>query len=180
MQALNTNQAGFQQTFDASDRFAEVFNALMRGKELCDCCTSQTETLLKSISTDIESAYTKCEGQLDDLERHPEYSRHVIGTDGDWTALICRWEAGASSSVHGHPAFTFYYVLQGKFIMDLYKSKDGKSATLNDSRQLNRGDTLWDYGQEGRYDNLIHRVAAREHGYTLQLFSEDPALGQVF
>ena len=180
MQALNTYQPVVQQSYDACGQFAEVFDALLRGKELCDCCTSQSDTLLKSISTDIESAFSNCQGKLADLARHPQYSRHKIGTDGNWTGLICRWEAGARSTVHGHPAFTLYYVLQGKFTMDLFDTKDGKSAIYNTSKQLSCGDSFWEYGNEGRYDNLIHRVGALEHGYTLQLFSEDPSLGQVF
>lgn len=180
MHALKIDQTASKATFDLRDEYADVFNAALRCREACSDCSTLSSDAITSIAADLQAVLADRSEQLHELSRHSCYSRHIIGEDKGWTGLICRWEAGASSSVHGHPAFTYYQVIEGSFSMELYDRTHDDKVVLRESKELVEGESYWEYGEEGRYDNMIHRVIARQPGFTLQVFSEDPGLGQVF
>ena len=171
-------------TFDARDQFKELFAALLSARKLpdsetpevmaseliADCQTSQLQALAQSQSQ-----------QLRKLARGKQYSRHVIGTSGKWMGFICRWEPHTCSPIHGHPSFAYYHVLQGKFSMDLYTTAQEGLAKHIDTKQLSEGHCIWKRSKPGCYDNFVHKVNTHDSGgFTLHLFSENPALGQHF
>ncbi len=171
-----------ERTFDARDRFADVFDLLLavRGESVSGdaCVHSERDT---GLAAAIQFQMRDHDAVLSALPRHSQYSRHVIGTDENWIGFICRWEADAVSRVHGHPSFAFYQVIRGDFSMDLYKATSGSQAEWTSSRKMTAGDCIWRQGETGRYDNLIHRVSnGGQDGYTLHLFSENPSLGLGF
>ncbi len=180
MQAIKLDQASSGQTFNLNNEFADVFTTALRCRQACGQCKTLLPDEMASITAEIASRLGDRSEQLNSLSRHCCYSRNIIGEDQGWTGLICRWEAGASSSVHGHPAFTFYHVIEGSFTMELYDRTESDKVAMREARKMTSGDSYWEYGEEGRYDNMIHRVIAEQPGFTLQLFSEDPGLGQVF
>ncbi len=183
-----------QQTFDASSQFSDVFEELLSARSYCDAegCTEEQE---QDLSQRLQQLVAKDTQRLFDLPRHKSYSRHVIGVDEDWVAYICRWEKSTVSCVHGHPWFAYYQVLDGVLNMDIFEpvandeSNDSTNNSVGElaavqhvqSRHMLPGDVAWSVGEKGRYDNLIHSVSTdQQPGFTLHLFSENPALGDNF
>ena len=169
-----------QQTFDASRELSGVFDTLMQARDLASDDAQRRNDCVSKLGKNLGQSLFQHQRTIRTLQRHPKYSRHIIGKKDEWTGLICRWEAGSCSSIHGHPAFTFYHVFGGSFAMDLYDRDVSGQLVISKTHDLEPGDTYWENGDAGRYDNLIHRVRARHHGYTLMLFSEDPGRGEVY
>lgn len=69
------------------------------------------------------------------LRRHPlqmddfpgiegTYSRTILHRqENGYQAMVARWSRGTLSTIHGHPAFVFYYVIEGKLTIDNYLQK---------------------------------------------------------
>jgi len=65
--------------------------------------------------------------------------------------------------------------------MDLYDVSSDQHPRHSASKRLGEGDCVWQQGKPGCYDNLVHKVSSADtEGFTLHLFSENPALGQLF
>lgn len=168
-----------ERTFDARTQFADVFDVLLQTRSLPNAtgvaCYAEQEL---RVTQELQSLLNADQSRLQTLPRHAEYSRHVIGTRGNWMGFICRWEANACSSIHGHPSFAYYQVIRGEFKMDFYDITDNDHAQLANSTIMNASECVWQTGEAGRYDNLVHRVSCEKSGgLTLHLFSENPALG---
>ncbi|NER19408.1 MAG: hypothetical protein F6J96_01315 [Symploca sp. SIO1C2] len=93
-------------------------------------------------------------------------------TKQGFQALIMRWDEQVQTPIHGHPAFSFYYVISGLFKMELF-SYTTDSLQLQDTQLFYPSDTTWFLGEMGRYDNFIHRVTCLETGHTFHIYSED-------
>lgn len=181
MKADSNSKPQFQQTFQAGTQFQSLFETLLEARKLQECSTiDQKQQAESNLAAKLTAKTSLITGQLEELVCHPEYSRHVIGIRDGWTGIICRWQRGSLSPIHGHPAFTFYHVIGGLFAMDIYQRTVGKRVKPEDHRLLAAGDSFWENGKEGQYDNLIHRVWAKSGGFTLHLFSDDPAKGECF
>jgi len=173
-----------KRTFDARGQFDELFAALLSTRTLPDSDTpkvSTSELIDDSQIGQLQAMALSQSQQLIGLSRHKKYSRHVIGTDGTWMGFICRWEPRACSSIHGHPSFAYYQVLQGEFSMDLYTTSADGLARHTDTKQLSDGKCIWKHGKSGCYDNFVHKISTHDTGgFTLHLFSENPSLGQHY
>lgn len=110
------------------------------------------------------------------------YTRNRIAQESmeqeGFEALIMRWDKQVQTSIHGHPAFSFYHVISGVFEMELFSFKAHKNClTLEKTQRFYPSDTTWFLGQMGRYDNFIHRVTCLEAGLTFHIYSEDAQKG---
>jgi len=168
-----------ENTFDARDEFSDVFDLLLEARKLPTIGDDQQRnTKEQKLAASLQSMITEDEDKLMSLTRHKRYSRHVIGTDGDWMGFVCRWENQINSAVHGHPSFAYYQVVKGKFQMDLYDALGDQQAQQTLTENMKGGDRIWRQGEKGCYDNMIHRVCSQEaHSFTIHLFSDDPAKG---
>ena len=171
-----------ERTFDARHNFEDVFSELLKTRELCCNSTAGAGYQLGSpIAFELQTLVKSKTQTLHELPRHQQYSRHVIGTDNNWIGFICRWEPQTVSSIHGHPSFAYYHVIEGKLTMDLYDTAHNGQAKLAETRQMTDGECIWSLGETDRYDNLVHKVSTTEKpGFTLHLFSENPASGQHY
>lgn len=181
-----------EQTFDATPEFEDVFGLLLNARDfVADPGTQKacTEIEEKDLARQLQNQLISNKQRLMNLPRHESYSRHVIGVHKEWVAYICRWEKGVTSSVHGHPWFAYYQVIDGALDMDLYERCENQSPESSElesvkhvqSRRMNPGDVVWRTGEPRQYDNLIHRVGTgTEPGFTLHLFSENPGLGEHY
>lgn len=169
-------------TFDARDRFEALFSALLAVRTLANAQDSRHINIAENrISSELQVIAQQHHKQLHALPRSEHYSRHIIGTDGDWIGYVLCWEKNATSSVHGHPDFAYYQVIEGEFEMDIYAPVSPETVEHTNSTTLKRGNIVWQQSEPGRYDNLVHRVKTKNTpGFTLHLFSDDPALGQQF
>lgn len=118
---------------------------------------------------------------LDTLPFYPQsYSRNYIAQEdpmGGFEALIIRWDKAVNTSIHGHPGFSFYHVLSGRFQMEVFRYSDTGQLHREGDYNFVEGDTIWHLGTMGRFDNFIHRVTSLEPGETFHLYSDDARKG---
>ncbi len=169
-------------TFDARDRFADVFSLLMDSSALtADTRYPQARVHQTELSQKLQALIASHTDTLHALPRDNHYSRHIIGIEESWMGVICRWEANTTSAIHGHPWFAYYQVLEGTLSMDLYEAVDEQHAKTVDTLHMDSGDSIWSKGDMGQYDNMIHKVSTQAtEGFTLHLFSENPCLGNHY
>lgn len=110
------------------------------------------------------------------------YTRHSIAKEATpqnqgFEALVMRWDKQVKTSIHGHPAFSFYHVISGVFEMEIFACTDTEGLQLSETRCFSSRDTTWFLGQFGRFDNFIHRVTCIEPGFTFHIYSDDALKG---
>ena len=110
------------------------------------------------------------------------YTRNCIAREEPnqshcFEALVMRWDKQVKTSIHGHPAFSFYHVISGVFEMEIFNRTAKNGLQLRETRLFHASDTTWFLGQVGRYDNFIHRLTCLEAGHTLHIYSEDARKG---
>jgi len=171
-----------ERTYDARNEFGNIFELLLKTRALSKKPAADKSCVLENrLSSELQVLAMANNDKLYSLKRDEKYSRHIIGTDGEWIGFICRWEKQIQSAIHGHPSFAYYQVLEGEFSMDLYRPTSSDTAAHEHSIRLKRGDTIWNRGPKARYDNMVHKVSTTDTpGFTLHLFSEDPNRGQHF
>ena len=118
---------------------------------------------------------------LDDFPRlEGTYTRTVlIREENGFEAMAARWSKGATSTIHGHPFFNFYYVVQGCMKIDDYEISD-EGLVLTQRGSIQSEEEFSYTGLQGTFDNNIHQVHAIEETLSIHLSSDDSAKGQVF
>lgn len=111
------------------------------------------------------------------------YTRNRIAQEdccphSSFEALLIRWDRQAQTRIHGHPTFSFYYVVSGVFEMEQF-SRTSAGLTWTGTERFTAGQTTWFVGQAGRYDNFIHRVTCLEPGLTFHVYSDDARKGMA-
>ncbi len=104
-------------------------------------------------------------------------AQESLRADHHYEALILRWDEQAKTSIHGHPAFSFYAVISGCFEMDFFTHQGVSGLRYEGSQRFRPGEVIWSLGQQGRYDNFIHRVTCLESGCTFHVYSDDGRKG---
>jgi hypothetical protein len=146
--------------------------------------------LLQELFTDPDPAYITKE-IVNFLQKYPipiddfpllkgSYSRTILfRSSNGFEAMAARWSRGAISSIHGHPDFMLYYVIEGRLGIDNYK-KHGEQIKRTSSDFLSESQFLSSAGQAGTFDNLIHQVQAIEETLSLHISSDDATKGEVY
>jgi hypothetical protein len=118
---------------------------------------------------------------LDDFPRiGGTYSRTIVHRDENgFEAIAARWSKGDITSIHGHPPFIFYFVIDGRLKIDNYR-RDETGLTLDSSEWMGKNEHFFSIGEPGRYDNNIHQVQAYEETLSIHISSDDPRKGEVF
>ncbi len=107
-------------------------------------------------------------------------AREPVMPTEQFEALIMRWDKQVKTKIHGHPAFSFYYVIAGIFQMEMFSNTPAHGLQLTESRLFFQADSTWHIGQVGHYDNFIHRVTCLEPGLTFHVYSDDAQKGVAF
>lgn len=108
------------------------------------------------------------------------YSRTIVQRDDNgFEAMAARWSKGATSSVHGHPSFIFYFVIDGELKIDNYRRGEA-GLVRTSSEYLKRNEHFFAIGRPGSFDNNIHQVHAHEETLSLHISSDDSTRGEVF
>lgn len=95
-------------------------------------------------------------------------------------ALVMRWDQQSKTSIHGHPKFSFYHVINGMFEIELFDKTATGQLYTKEIQQLRPADSTWFLGDSCCYDNCIHRVTCLEPGLTFHVYSDDALKGTVF
>jgi len=108
----------------------------------------------------------------------PEESSEEM-TEATFEALVMRWDRQVKTSVHGHPKFSFYYVISGLYEIDRFVLSNNQ-LRIAETQRFHTSDATWFLGQSQRYDNWIHRVRCLEPGLTFHVYSDNAQKGVVF
>lgn len=98
----------------------------------------------------------------------------------DFEALVMRWDKQAKTSIHGHPDFSFYYVVSGVFEVETFGTTLTSGLYVKEVQRLQQAEATWSFGEAERYDNCIHRITCLEPGFTFHVYSDDAKKGVVF
>lgn len=170
-----------QQTYDARDAFADVFQQLLGAKALASNDTDAPCQLSQKLADDFSQLAQSYREPLHALPEHDTYSRNIIGTDDKWIGFICRWGANVTSTIHGHPPFAYYHVIDGEVAMDFYRPINDCEALKTSTTEMRAGDSIFSNNKSNQFDNLVHRVRTTSTtAFTLHLYSDNPAKGQLF
>ncbi len=98
---------------------------------------------------------------LDDFPRvEGTYSRTIAHRSSNgFEAMAARWSKGATTTIHGHPSFVFYYVVKGNLKIDNYRRNDA-GVTITSSEYLGKDEYFFSIGKSNTFDNHIHQVRA--------------------
>jgi hypothetical protein len=108
------------------------------------------------------------------------YSRTILlKSENGYEAVAARWCKGVVSNVHGHPPFSYCFLVEGSLRIENFKKTAGK-IVLSDEKVYKPGDFFYNRGENGRMDNNVHRVSAEEESLSLHIFSDDSRQGEVF
>jgi hypothetical protein len=93
--------------------------------------------------------------------------------------MISHWDRGAITPIHGHPGYSFLYVIEGELHERFYLREQERLmevGTLN----YTPGDYSYHNGDHNRFDNAIHQLTARKNSLSLHIYSNDALQGNVF
>lgn len=108
------------------------------------------------------------------------YSRTILGRmNSGYEAMMARWSGGVVSAVHGHPAFGLYLLLAGRFEVDNYELRNGQLHQIS-TQVWTPGDICLIEGEQGRYDNGIHRLRTIEESLSFHVYSDNASHGECF
>lgn len=118
---------------------------------------------------------------LDDFPRlEGTYTRTLIlREENGFEAMAARWSKGATSSIHGHPYFNFYYVVHGCMKIDDYTISNG-DLELAETGSIRSEEDFSHIGEIGTFDNNIHQVHAIEETLSIHISSDDSTKGEIF
>jgi hypothetical protein len=87
------------------------------------------------------------------------------------------WDKGAITRIHGHPDHTFVSVIKGH----LFCKNFAKNPLIElASSEIDSGNYRYNKGIQGKMDNYIHKINAKESSVSLHFYSDNPAKGEVF
>lgn len=108
------------------------------------------------------------------------YLRTIVHrNDNGYEAMAARWSKGAISSIHGHPSFIFYFVIEGRLKIDNYQ-RNAAGLTRDSTIYLGKNEHFFSLGKPDRFDNNIHQVQADEETLSLHISSDDATKGEIF
>lgn len=111
---------------------------------------------------------------------HNPTGERPIFESSRFEALIMRWDKHSKTSIHGHPSFSFYYVISGIFKVEHFERTALGQLHTKEIQRLAPTDATWSLGRAHRYDNSIHRVTCLIPGLTFHVYSDDALKGNVF
>ncbi len=108
------------------------------------------------------------------------YSRTMLArNENGYEAMAARWQAGAVSSIHGHPCYALMITVQGKLQVNNYEKSEG-GLHLTSSRTLSPGEFISAISRNTNFDNHIHGVHAIEETLSIHISSQDATKGETF
>ena len=108
------------------------------------------------------------------------YSRTMLGRhENGYEAMAARWQAGAVSSIHGHPCYALMVTVHGRLHVEHYEKSRGR-LQMTSSRILAPGEFLSAKSPNTGFDNHIHGVKAIEETLSIHISSQDATKGEIF
>lgn len=110
------------------------------------------------------------------------YSRTYLGrSKSGWEAIVMGWKRGNTTSVHSHPQFAGYNFADGEFRVEIFKPAGEGRARLVKTLKIKAPMSLYSVGEEGQFDNHIHRITClSESGHSLHIYSDDALQGLTY
>lgn len=111
------------------------------------------------------------------------YRRTYLGRcpQTGWEALVMSWQEGSRTSVHAHPRFAGYFFADGKFRVEQFDAVGPGRARLRESVVVDAPVGFYAVGQDGSFENHIHRITCLSAtGHSLHVYSDDALRGAVY
>ena len=93
--------------------------------------------------------------------------------------MIARWDKGSATPIHGHPRYSFLYVIEGE-LSEQFFIRDNKKLMQVSTLNYKVGDYSYHNGDPGTFDNAIHKITAVQNSLTLHIYSDDALKGVVY
>lgn len=118
---------------------------------------------------------------LNDFEyKKGGYSRTILYREkSGFEVMVARWARGSSTPIHGHPDFSLCYLIQGGVKETVFYKEEKRILQGGVSIQT-PGDYSYHYGEEGGFDNAIHKIEALRDSLSLHIYSDDAMKGQIY
>jgi len=108
------------------------------------------------------------------------YTRTILFRElTGFEVMVARWAKGAKTPIHGHPGFSLLFLIEG-VLQEKSFFKKTKGVGEMGSQVLQAGDFSFEQGEEGRFDNAIHRITANEESLSLHIYSDDAIKGEIY
>lgn len=109
-----------------------------------------------------------------------DYSRTILlKEESGFEIMMARWDRGAITPIHGHPYYTFMYVIEGQLKEELFVKDEGRLLKIGDLK-LTPGCYSYHKGERHRFDNAIHRITAEKNSLSLHIYSDDALKGEKY
>ncbi len=93
--------------------------------------------------------------------------------------VIARWDKGASTPIHGHPRYSFLYLIEGE-LSERFFIRDNKKLMQVSTLKYRAGDYSYHNGNPDTFDNAIHKITAIQSSLSLHVYSDDALKGVVY
>jgi hypothetical protein len=108
------------------------------------------------------------------------YSRTILHRQSNgYEAMIARWSRDAVTTIHGHPAFGFFYLLEGKLLVESFEHH-GLGVRKIAERIWLPDESFFIRGRVGSFDNGIHRIRVLDESLSFHIYSDDGLKGECF
>ena len=136
---------------------------------------------LNTIEAGAAAFFTKNSVPLLDFPPfEPLYSRTILyRAENGFEAMAARWSRSASTSIHGHPMLSFYYLFEGELSVENF-AREGSGLRKTNTIAYNPGQYFCMCGIAGTFDNGIHRVTAIQESLSIHIYSADAMKGETF
>ena len=129
----------------------------------------------------LDRFFSKYQLRPDDFPfQKKSYTRSImIKEDSGFEIALVRWDKGARTPIHGHPGFSFTYVIEGHLQEKLFV-REGDHLLAVDTTHYSAGDYAYQHEHNQRFDNAIHQMTAGDKCLSLHIYSDDAMRGEVF
>lgn len=113
-------------------------------------------------------------------ESEDSYTRTILcRKPNGFEAMMARWSPGTVSAIHGHPAYGLYLLLHGQLQVENFEKRNGHLVQVS-SQVWNPGSCCLIQGQEGAFDNGIHRIRVLQESLSFHVYSDNALKGECF
>ncbi len=112
--------------------------------------------------------------------RQKSYTRTILLKEKTgFEIMIARWDRGAVTPIHGHPRYSMIYVIEGE-LSERFYIREKKRLMEISTLSYRAGDYSYYNGDQGTFDNAIHKITAIKNSLSLHIYSDDGLKGEVY
>ncbi len=111
--------------------------------------------------------------------RHSYTRTSLLREKTGFEIMMARWDKGAATPIHGHPRYSFLYLIEGE-LSERFFIRENKKLMEVSTLNYKAGDYSYHNGDPGTFDNAIHRITAIKASLSIHIYSDDALKGEVY